>query len=157
ARWSRLLASPSGAVESDMEIGGAGAEIFGGVAGIVLGVLALIGISPGVLIAAAVVVYGATLLLGSSASSRLAALPASLRAPIEHPEIARDVIVAASGAHLLTSLGAIVLGIVALVGIAQPVLSMVALLVLGTAVLMTGSAVGGTIFSFGAPLQNRAS
>ena len=51
--------------------GGLTAEFLGGIAGIVLGILALFGTAPTVLMPAAVIVFGAALLLGSAAAAEL--------------------------------------------------------------------------------------
>lgn len=120
--------------------GGMGAELIGGAAGIVLGVLGLIGIGTAVLIPIAVIVFGGSLLLGSSASFDLSTFNAP-HEDLRFAHAARQASVAASGMQALVGIGAIVLGILALVGFEPVLLTLVALLVLGAAVLMTGTAV----------------
>jgi hypothetical protein len=120
--------------------GGMGAELFGGVAGIVLGILALIGIGTAVLIPIAVIVFGGALLLGSSVSADLSTFGAPGADP-RFAHLARQASVAASGTQALVGVGAIVLGILALVGLDPLLLTLVALLALGAAVLMSGTAV----------------
>lgn len=120
--------------------GGMGAELLGGAAGIVLGILGLIGIGTAVLIPIAVIVFGGSLLLGSGASFDLG----NFNAPYEDTRFAhaaRQASMASSGTQALVGIGAIVLGILALVGLDPVILTLVALLVLGAAVLMTGTAV----------------
>lgn len=85
----------------------------GGVTGIVLGILALLGAVPGTLIAAATIVFGATLLFGHLTEGSF-------------------------GGRALVGVAAIVLGILAVVGLSQLTLVLVALLSLGVMELMVG-------------------
>ncbi|APR80023.1 Hypothetical protein A7982_05370 [Minicystis rosea] len=120
--------------------GGMGAEIIGGAAGIVLGILALIGVGTGVLLPIAVIVFGGSLLLGSSSTVDLS----MMGVPVQHERFAhvtRQASLATSGMQALVGISAVVLGILALVGLDTVVLTLVALLVLGGAVLLSGSAV----------------
>jgi uncharacterized membrane protein HdeD (DUF308 family) len=119
---------------------GVGAELVGGAAGIVLGILGLIGLGQPVLIPIAVIVFGGALLLGSGAAAELS----SLRVPSAHEHfanVARQASSAASGTQVLVGLGAIVLGILALLGVSPVMTTMVALLVLGASVVLTGGAI----------------
>jgi len=142
ARYSRLLreTAPYG-WDARTELGsGMGAELVGGAAGIVLGILGLIGLGTPTLIPIAVIIFGGALLLGSGAAAEVS----SLSAPTTHEQfahIARQASVAASGAQVLVGLGAIVLGILALVGITPVASTLVALLVLGASVVLSGGAV----------------
>ncbi|MBV9946938.1 MAG: hypothetical protein JOZ69_08830, partial [Myxococcales bacterium] len=80
ARYERLLSqafSREGATAHARVGGGLAAESLGGLAGIALGVLGLIGFAPVTLSAAALVVFGASLLFGSANKSRLAAMVAA--------------------------------------------------------------------------------
>jgi hypothetical protein len=124
-----------------MMAGGAGAQgqlgsglsvqFLGGLAGVILGILALVGISPLVLASAATVVFGAALVLGSSAIGRLNDLKMPFAggeaADSAAQQLSREAISAAAGAQVFAGLGAIVLGI----------------LVVAVTVLLSGSAVGG--------------
>ena len=98
------------------------AEALGGVAGIVLGILALLGIVPETLVSVAVLVFGATLLLSGSPFSEKAWFSG------------------AADGQLLLGLGVSVLGLLAVIGISQMSLILVGLLVLGVAGLFGGSA-----------------
>ena len=147
ARWS-LLARSKDRGSGWPEIGGmTTAEMLGGATGIVLGILGLLGIATMTLSAAAVVVFGAVLMLGSGPASRLNALASAGRAAGEHLEIAREVVSATASSQLMIGLAAIVLGILALVGVSAPVLTLVALLVLGLSTLMTGSAASTAMYN----------
>lgn len=120
--------------------GGMGAEIFGGVAGVVLGILALIGLYPSVLLPIAVIVFGGSLLLGSGATVDLSSMGLSVQHE-RFAHVARQATMAASGMQALVGISAVVLGILALVGLDPVVLTLVALLVVGGAVLLSGTAV----------------
>ncbi|WP_434047714.1 MULTISPECIES: hypothetical protein [Sorangium] len=122
--------------------GGTGAELIGGAAGVVLGILALVGIAAPVLLPVAVIVFGGALLLGGGATADLGALDV----PGAHERLgdaSRQASVAASGLQTLVGAGAVVLGILALVGIDPVVLTLVGLLALGSAVVLCGTTVSG--------------
>jgi hypothetical protein len=126
--------------------GGTGAELIGGVTGIVLGILALIGVAPAVLMGVAVLVFGGALLLGSGETAELG----TFGEPSIHHRLARvahEASRAAAGAQALAGAGAIVLGILALAGLATLELALVALLILGAAVVLSGSAVSSRMSS----------
>jgi hypothetical protein len=122
--------------------GGMGAELVCGAAGVVLGVLALLGLTPVTLTSIAVIVFGGALLLGGGATADLGALDThGARMHLAH--LARQASMAAAGLQSLVGAGAVVLGILALVGIYPMTLTFVALLALGSAVVVSGSAVSG--------------
>lgn len=108
------------------------AGFFGGLAGIVLGILALFQTAPGnhieVLLAVAVLVYGAALLVGGGAFSRLATTP----------ETSTGTGTMSSGS-LLIGLAAVVLGILAIIGLVPMTLVQAGLLSLGGCALFSGS------------------
>lgn len=117
------------------------AEFMGGIAGIVLGILALFGTYPAVLLAAALIVFGATFLLTSAALSQL-----NWQIRLSNPELvhetARQASVVGSDGQLLVGLGALVLGILAVIGLSPLTLVLVGLLSLGVAELFNGSGLG---------------
>ena len=126
--------------------GGIGAEFLGGVAGGVLGLLAILGIAPLILMPIAVIVFGASLLLSSGATYRLDSLASHLgQKALTGAQMLAGV--AASGVQVLVGIAGIALGIVALIGISSMVLILVGLLSIGAAVLISGGAVSGTIAS----------
>ena len=132
----RRLALEAGGGEAEIETG-VSAEIIGGLAGIALGILALLGVETTILLAVSVIVFGGTLLFGS---------PAVYRASRAEPgnqvvdEIARQTTVGAAGAQALVGIGTITLGILALVGIVAQTLILVAVLCVGGAALLSGGA-----------------
>jgi len=132
----RLLTLEAGGGEAEIEMG-VSAEIIGGLASIALGILALVGVETMALLAVSAIVFGGTLLFGS---------PAMYRASRAEPgnqvvdEIARQTTAGAAGAQALVGIGAITLGILALVGIVPQTLVLVAVLCVGGAALLSGGA-----------------
>lgn len=123
--------SPQGAKRSLGMANGMTAGFFGGLAGIVLGILALFQTAPGerpeILLAVAVLVYGTALLVGGGAFSLTAT-----------PEPSTTIGPMSSGS-LLIGLAAVVLGILAIIGLAPMTLVLVGLLSLGGGALFSGS------------------
>ncbi|HUB63293.1 MAG TPA: hypothetical protein VL996_02440 [Methylocella sp.] len=127
-----------------------------GGAGIVLGVLAVLSVHPEVLTAIAVIAFGTGLVFSSNAVWHLHTLKhaAVLAAQAEEGRggeaIASQMASGSAGLQALAGLTGGVLGILALVGtgVDSVALILIALLVFGGAILMTGSALTGTIVSF---------
>jgi hypothetical protein len=129
--------------------GGMTAGFLAGCAGIALGVLAILNVVPHTLIPVAIVVYGAALVMDSNTQSNLSELEGQrfgLRGFSQ--EIARESASSLSGIKVLVGLGAITLGILAIIKIAPETLCLVALLAIGAATLMSGSLVSRFV-SFG--------
>jgi hypothetical protein len=147
---SRLYASMSreqADVPSDL-IGGLGAESVAGIAALALGVLALIGVDTFVLLQIAMIVIGAGLLFGSSATwrvnyPRLGGYEKSDTAGY----LAREAVHSAAGAHALVGVAVVVLGILALMGTAPLTLTLVSILCVGAVVVLSGAAIGGRFLS----------
>jgi hypothetical protein len=97
------------------------AQFIGGLTGIVLGILALLGVASATLLAVAILVYGATFLLSGVA-------------PTQNGWLAH-----ASGGEVLVGLGTLVLGLLAVIGVESLTLVLVALLALGAAALFSRS------------------
>jgi hypothetical protein len=75
ARFTRFLRQSSGMSQERVDLGGgASAPFLAGCTGIVLGILSLLGVVPEVLMAVAVIVFGAGLVVGGGASARLHSL-----------------------------------------------------------------------------------
>lgn len=130
--------------------GGMTAEMVGGVAGIVLGILALIHIASLTLLPVAAIVLGATLLLGSGATYQAAEIPTSDHQSEYARHATHRAASSAAGAEILIGLGGVTLGILGLIGVAghgTPVLSLVALLCVGVAGLLSGSVLGARMGS----------
>jgi hypothetical protein len=158
------LMSPLGTGMTEEVAGGGGlsALFLVGAAGIVLGVLSLIGIAEHTLMAAAVIAFGSALLLSSNsvwhlyrakqASYRAGAAPARSGAEFLAGEMASG----SAALQCLAGLAAIVLGILAVTGTNPNVLTLVGLLVLGATVLLTGSTLSGAVMGFMEPTATRA-
>jgi hypothetical protein len=144
ARFANLLRETThNRIESTELSTGTSAESVGGVIGIALGILSLLGIYPMILIPSAIIVFGATLILGAGANARLNAL--HIRNGNHHPhhplldEVTHEAVTAATGLQLLVGLGAVTLGIIALSGTLALHLSLIAVLAVGGAMLFSGS------------------
>jgi hypothetical protein len=117
------------------------AELLVGVAGLVLGILALVGIVPLKLLAVAVITYGAMVVLTSGESVWLSRLSVSDNELVR--QLVRSLRGAAADAQLLVGLAGLVLGILGLVGIRPVTLVLVALLAISASALLRSSALGG--------------
>jgi hypothetical protein len=111
--------------------GGASAGFLGGIAGIVLGILALLGVATMTLLSVAILVYGASFMLSGISAERLVG---SLGTHGTAGEM--------TSGHFMVGIAALVLGILAVVGLSQLTLVLVGLLCLGTGALFSGSALG---------------
>ncbi|HTG02390.1 MAG TPA: hypothetical protein VK654_17545 [Nitrospirota bacterium] len=118
------------------------AEVIGGIAGIILGILTLLNISPAVLMPAAAVTFGGMLIFSSGISARIDELIIGRMTEDDvFKDVAREAISAAAGVQMLFGITAVTLGILSLVGIAPMLLNLVALLGVGLANLLSGSAI----------------
>lgn len=124
-------------------------ELLTGAAGIVLGILALLGVVSLDLIAIAVIAFGGGLALSSGAAAQIAISRSGALSPDDHTR--RFAIESASTGSItqgLTGLQAVVLGILALAGFSPLTLVLIALLVTGVFTLVNGSTFGAFILSF---------
>ena len=129
-----------------------------GTAGIVLGVLALLGIAPTVLPAVAVIAYGSALVLSSNSVRQLYLLRTWTRSGGARGSevLAGEMAAGSAGVQLVAGLATIVLGILAVAGTNPTMLSLAALIVLGATVVLTGSALSGMVLSFMRPAPTTA-
>ncbi len=149
ARFSNLLAATGKEQYQTMELGmGLTSEVVGGIAGIVLGILALIKVAPFVLLPIAAIVYGATLLFGTGINSRLNNMQIAQSGENEQfREVAREAVSASSGVQMFLGLGSITLGILGVIGINPLTLCLAALLCVGVSDLISGSALAAKMMS----------
>jgi hypothetical protein len=151
ARYSKLLGETVGSrqVTAAEFGGGMTAELLGGLAGIVLGILALLNVYPLELTAVAAIVFGGALLVGSGSTGRLNALVIEGWYDLHDTarRVAREAVSAAAGAQVLAGLAGAILGILALVGTNTLTLTLVALLCLGASGLLSGAAVSSKMLS----------
>jgi hypothetical protein len=149
AEYSRILSKTAENSMQTVEMGGGmTAEMVAGIAGIVLGILALLGLDSLTLSAVAAIVYGAALSLSSGMMSRLNDLKIEVSgAQHTAQRVAHEAVSAAAGTQVLVGLAAGVLGILALVGITPTVLVLVGLLTVGTSLLLSGGAISSRLIS----------
>lgn len=140
-RFSRTFsASETGAMPGEALSEGIAVESMCGGTGVVLGILALLGPNAPVLIPAAVIVFGAGLLVASATVARADAVNQA-HGSLPHP-------IAMPGPEALIGLSGIVLGVLALAGFTPLTLSLVAVLTYGFAVMLKGTSLANTVFSF---------
>jgi hypothetical protein len=155
------LVWPAAAVEvtADAFSGdGLAALILVGASGIVLGILALLGIAPATLIAVAVIAFGSALMLSSTSVRKLYLLQTSRRQAGLGSEsggafIASEVASSSGAVQFVAGLATTVMGIVAVCGAASGALTLAALLVLGVTLIMTGSTLSGLVLSVMRPAR----
>jgi len=140
ARWREALRKLDGSrFDRNELVGGVSTEVFGGVVGIVLGVLALTGTQPLILLPVAAIVFGGSLLLGGAAQPELVFLQ-----PERNPRYARatySAIHASGGVMVLVGVASAVLGILGLLNVGPILtLTLVAMLAIGGALLFAGGA-----------------
>jgi hypothetical protein len=140
ARWRHALHRLEGAKFDRQElVGGLSTEVFGGLVGVVLGVLALVGIKPLVMLPVASIVFGGALLLGGAAQPDLVYL-----APERNPRVARvtyNAIQTSGGVMILVGIAAAVLGILGVLNVGPILtLSLAALMAIGSALVFAGGA-----------------
>lgn len=115
-----------------------------GITGIVLGILALVGIRLQYLVPSALIVFGGALLLGGAISMR----PRSSQRTAPGGEtqvVSYQSSAAAGGMEILVGIAAIVLGILSLILVGSGVLVLVGFLAVGTALLMVNATFSGTM------------
>jgi hypothetical protein len=128
---------------------GVSIDVLAGVAGIVLGVLALVTVTPTVLLPVAVIVFGAALIGSSGDTSRLNALKhEQSKADDTLEQVARESFSMGDGTQVFVGLASIVLGIIGLIGYDWTVLTLVALLIIGVAILVSSTAIIDKMMTF---------
>jgi hypothetical protein len=147
ARYSRAI-PPAALPRARHDISGAlGFQAIAGIAAVVLGVLALLRVSPLELLGVSVIVLGAALLAVGGGMARLSRSARWLRGDAGRSgEV--DSASVAGGWEALIGVAAVVLGILALTGRAPLMLTLVAMLCVGAGLLVAGSLVASRLFSF---------
>lgn len=147
-RYSRGM-PPATLSRARQEIVGAlGMQAIAGIAAVVLGVLALLGVDPLILLGVSVLVLGAALLAGGSGMARLARSARWLRGEPGRLGDAEGWYPATGWWEAEIGVGAVVLGILALTGHDPMALTLVALLSVGAALLVGGSLLTARLFSY---------
>ncbi len=151
------IITPSMSAAGQLGGGSLSAVFLAGAAGIVLGTLSVLGIYPPVLTSAAIIAFGAALVLSSNSvwhlyRAKRASLTAAEQTATSASEIlANDMAFGSAGMQALAGVAAIVLGILALAGGNATVLALVALLALGGTLILTGSTLSATVMGFMRP------
>jgi hypothetical protein len=122
-------------------MGGVGAESVAGLGAIALGILSLIGIDPMILLPISAILLGAGLLLSAAA-------PVETEEPLRTTKTEareRESMLAATGVHSLVGVGAVVLGILGVLGISPLTMTLVTTLAIGGGLLLSGAAIGARV------------
>ena len=140
SRWRATLHRLDGAgVHRSELLGGIGTEVFGGIVGIAIAIIALAGVVPNVLIAVAAIVFGGALLLGGAAQPELANLAPGRNSRAQAVE-------ASGGVMVIVGIAAAVLGILALLDVGPVVvLALIAMLCVGAALVFAGGALAARL------------
>jgi hypothetical protein len=124
-------------------------EVLAGYAGVLLGVLSLLSVLPVTLAAVATLIFGAALLFGAGATSRLSEWHLSKpEESLEYWQFMRERITAAHGIQRLVGLGVSVLGVLALVGQAPLALALVSMLAIGTVFMVSATSICSRSLSY---------
>jgi hypothetical protein len=119
-----------------------------GVAGIVLGILALIGIHAPDLVPAALIVFGGALLLAGATSGPMVSnslMASATQSAGEVVSVSYNAPAASRGLQILIGVSAIVLGILSLILMTTWVLVLVGMLAVGAALLMISATFSGAV------------
>ena len=118
---------------------GLGMEFIAGITSIVLGILALLGIHPTILLGADVIVLGLALLQMSSTDARINAIHAGKN---DKHRVAYDIAKTTIDMQILAGLALITLGVLALINVAPVVLLLVSFLSAGVILALKGTTLG---------------
>jgi hypothetical protein len=148
ARMAREIAREGFTADSAELAGGLTSEFIAGAAGVVLGILSLLSLAPMTLLAVAAVTLGGGLVMGSMVSSEVRHVQVAASEPHYARHAIERAVSAANGVRAMFGLGAVTLGILALIyPMASLILSLIAYLVVGVSVMLSGSAVGAKMMS----------
>jgi hypothetical protein len=146
AESSRVMPAGMAASVPPAEIGGeVMVDCLTGVTGIVLGVLALVGINAPHLVPAALIVFGGALLLGGTIKMRPKSAPLANTAAGQVQIVTSQGSGAAGGMEVLVGIAAIVLGILSLIFMSSWVLVLVGFIAVGAALLMVSATFSGAV------------
>lgn len=136
-----------GAVNAQpMEVGGeVMVDCLTGITGIILGILALVGINAVHLVPAALIVFGGALLLAGTSQMRPRATPIASTVGGQVQIVSNQGSTAAGGMEIMIGIAAIVLGILSLIFMASWVLVLVGFIAIGAAMLMVSATFSGAV------------
>lgn len=146
AAYARLLAQSGSAEDAGGQLGVTTVETFLGAAVIILGVLAILSVAADVLISVQIILVGVGLMLSGTASVRLANLEniASGR-PTVQQRIGEELAFATASVRMAAGVAVLVLGILGVIGTEPVKLTLVAMIVGGSSLLLNGSSLGNRI------------
>jgi hypothetical protein len=140
-----IATGPGASDESEaaraMAFSGAGADLVTGMAALILGVLALIGIGPLTLLPVSILVLGAGLLF-SGASMIIEQLRSYATAEVDR---AQNAISGAASIHVIVGAGALILGVLGVVGPAPILVTLIGTMSVGFSLLLSGAALGARL------------
>ncbi len=150
ARFTSLMNQTSEGKLDSVELGaGMSAQLIGGLGVITLGILSLLGIATLELSSIAAIIAGGSVLLGSASTARMNALKIERSGESEEARgLAHAAVSSAASVELFIGVGAVVLGILAVLGISTAHLTSIAMLSVGFSVLMGGAAISGLSVMF---------
>lgn len=144
-KYARALAqaAPAG-LNVNQFAPGMAAGVLGGASGVVLGILALIGVGSETLIAVALIVFGASVLFDYGAQAQLRALrTVGAGGTTDAARVAMSAAATTNAAALLLGVGLITLGILSLTHLVPVILSSAAFVAFGTYLLLEGGIAAG--------------
>lgn len=148
AEFSRLVRQSGGKVTTGASpSGGASTELVAGAVGIVLGVLALLGVVPQVLAPVALVILAIGLMMNGVTDARISKLRLAVTGVVgPSREASITAAWADSSTQMLTGVGALVLGALALLGFNPWILTIIGILALGTVEMLAGGGLTSRVF-----------
>jgi len=140
-----LEAASNKRVEISTLSSGASIESLAGLAGIALGILALLNVSP-LLLPVAAIIYGAAMILGGGVTSSMNGQLLRLTSETEEFKVlAGRMMAVSSNLEVLVGIGVVTLGILALLGINSVPLTLIAFIAVGTMSFIKSSTIGGRV------------
>lgn len=153
ARNLRIVSQTGGTLEHVEASFGVSPEFLAGCAGIILGILGLVGVYPVLLSGVALIGFGGALFFGGTPRLRFETVTLETTKGME---AGRSLLSRSASAHVMIGLAAIALGILAVYGIRPLVLTLAGQLCVGSAVLLSGSAVTSRMASLLVQVRERA-
>jgi hypothetical protein len=154
ASYGRVISRVEGADASGGSMAGTSMDGFLGAAVVILGILALLRIVPWVLIPVQVLLIGAGMIFNGAASVRLANLEAEFTEPrLAVRRVLEEVVFATASVRMVSGVAVMILGILSVVGTEQTILTLVAMLVAGTALLLNSTSLSSRMLGVLVPRQ----
>jgi hypothetical protein len=145
---ARAYASP-GRELMESEIGsGLSAGVMAGIAGITLGILAILGIARPTLFSVAEIVFGGAVLLDFALMAQIKTARANIRTGAGEPARVASGAAGIAMASIFTGVALVTLGIISVVGVRPDILVACALIVLGGYLFLKGTAVVAFVLSW---------